>query len=185
MNALLQAAVPARVPEPSRRDRVLQAADARTKSARSSTCSSMTCNRRLADKQLDVQLTDRGQDVRCGQPVTTPSTARVRSSASCSRRLKPSLPASSSVRTCITAASSPWITTATSSPPPSRRRASDPRINQSLPIGRRIPADGEAFAFHYPFYSLLIARPPATGRIAPVMKSARSLAKNATALAMS
>ena len=35
------------------------------------------------------------------------------------------------------------------------------------------------------FYSLLIARPPATGRIAPVIKSARSLAKNATALAMS
>ena len=34
-------------------------------------------------------------------------------------------------------------------------------------------------------YSLLIARPPATGRIVPVMKSARSLAKNATALAMS
>ena len=86
----LRAALPAGVPQPRRRDHRLPRAGARARCGRSSTSSCARLLKRLEDRKIRVELTERGQGPARSRRATIRPTARVRSSgrssAGCSTR---------------------------------------------------------------------------------------------------
>ena len=63
VEGVLRDDVPARVPEPRRRDGHLPAADGRADPLRSSTCSCRASAARLADRKIELEVTDEARDL--------------------------------------------------------------------------------------------------------------------------